>query len=209
MLAEGVDGEHVGMREARHRARLLREEVVHVREAHHRRLDELDGDATLQSLVQRSRDDAHAADTEHALDAIGPTDQRPERDADVRERIARSAQRRRFSSYRPVRRSLRADGDALVRRTLRAHVETLPRVSAADADSDDDGGSRALYYAPAWGRERVWRTEGREAGVSLDEVTLRERAAGTPSRRSSRPPRGRPSRTRSLAPSTKPFRVTV
>lgn len=129
MLAEGVDGEHVGMREARHRARLLREEVVHVREAHHRRLDELDGDATLQSLVQRSRDDAHAADTEHALDAIGPTDQRPERDADVRERIARSAQRRRFSSYRPVRRSLRADGDALVRRTLRAHVETLPRVT--------------------------------------------------------------------------------
>ena len=87
VLAERVDGEHVGMRQARHRARLLGEEVLHLRHAHHRRLDELDRDTPLEALVERSGNDAHAADAEHALDAIGASDEGALGDAYLRERI--------------------------------------------------------------------------------------------------------------------------
>ena len=97
VLTKRVDLQHVRMAHARHRARLVAEALAHV-VANQVRLNELDRDVPVETLVVGKQDDAHPAAAKLPENSIPASDQGPRRRTGGHELGARpGAARRRLA----------------------------------------------------------------------------------------------------------------
>ena len=77
VVAERVNREGISVRDARHSARFVDEQLVHRGKDEEVRVHELDRDCASELLVDRKCNDAHPSDAQHALDSIRTADDFP------------------------------------------------------------------------------------------------------------------------------------
>ena len=94
MLAEGVDGHHILVSQARHRSRLAQKTNLEVRHGPDLRTDQLDRDIALQRFVERKRHLSHRPLAQHRRDPVLALEQHAGQDPHLRRRC--------LTTHRPV-----------------------------------------------------------------------------------------------------------